>query len=220
LACCPESCLCRSTGPVELARPRRGLVFPPGLHGLPCDTGPRSIALTGSSSQQLLLLFRAHFPLVTRSPAEAGELPPSRSRPPSRHQYQGSTWWQASQVLPWFRPQRFSRSRRFPPPRTLQACFIPLPRPRSHFRGFSRQPAVLARHQPLPSCRYAALACDRVAPFAPAPAAPSSGRCSGCRFVVADRFFRPARDPIPSCVFNPSGFPLHTLEPPSWPLRS
>jgi hypothetical protein len=66
-------------------------VFPPGLHGLPCDTGPRLLALTGSSSQQLLLHFRAQSPIVTRSPAEADELPPPRSRPPSRHQYQGST---------------------------------------------------------------------------------------------------------------------------------
>jgi len=42
---------------------------------------------------------------------------------------------------PTFRPQCIAHSRRFAPPRTLQACFILLPRPRLLFRGFSRYPA-------------------------------------------------------------------------------
>lgn len=45
---------------------------------------------------------------------------------------------------PSFRPQRFSRSRRFTPPRTLRAYFIPLPRPGFTFQGFSSLPGRLA----------------------------------------------------------------------------
>lgn len=220
MACCAEYCLCRSTGPVESARPRLGLGVSTGSHGLPCDTGPRLLALTGSSSRQLLLLFRAHSPLVTRSPAVASELPPSRSPPPSRHQHQGST---SGRLLSSCLRSARSVSHALGGLLPLVPCGLVSSRYRVRglaSGGSSRQPAVLVRHQPLPSCRLAALACDRVAPLAPAPAAPSSGRCSGCRFVVADRFFTPARDPIPSCVFNPSGLPLHTLRPPSWSLRS
>jgi hypothetical protein len=35
-----------------------------------------------------------------------------------------------------FRPRRFSRPRRFPPPAASWACLIPLPRPGFRFRGF------------------------------------------------------------------------------------
>jgi hypothetical protein len=42
---------------------------------------------------------------------------------------------------PMFRPQRFSRSRRFAPPRTLRAYFIPQPRPGFTFQGFSSLPS-------------------------------------------------------------------------------
>ena len=55
---------------------------------------------------------------------------------PSRHQYEKSTCERASQARPTVRPQRFSRSRRFPPPRTLRVCFAPLPRPGFTFQGF------------------------------------------------------------------------------------
>jgi hypothetical protein len=37
---------------------------------------------------------------------------------------------------PMFRPQRFARSRRFAPPRTLRACFIALPCPGFSLQGF------------------------------------------------------------------------------------
>jgi len=56
---------------------------------------------------------------------------------------------------PLFRPQRFTRSRRFAPRSTLQACFIPLPRP--GFRapgGSSLVPAVPPRRWPLPPRRW------------------------------------------------------------------
>jgi hypothetical protein len=77
-----------------------------------------------------------------------------------------------------FRPQCFSHSRRFAPPCTLQTCFILLPRPRFHLRGFPQQPAELAPHQLLPSCRWVALTCNQVSSPAPAPATPPSGLCS------------------------------------------
>lgn len=47
---------------------------------------------------------------------------------------------------PWptFRPQRFARSRRLTPSRTLQACFILLPRPGFTLQGFSPLPSRFA----------------------------------------------------------------------------
>jgi len=60
---------------------------------------------------------------------------------------------------PSFRPQRFSRSRRFAPPRSLQAYFIPLPRPGFRFRGFLPRTSrltssVLRLLSPLASSSY------------------------------------------------------------------
>jgi hypothetical protein len=55
--------------------------------------------------------------------------------------------------LPSFRPQRFSRSQRLPPPCALRAYFIPQPRPGFALQGFSPLPSHLAssaRHTLLP----------------------------------------------------------------------
>src|SRR5690606_22833537 len=48
---------------------------------------------------------------------------------------QESTCERASQSRPTVRPQRFSRSRRFAPPRPLRVCFTPQPRPGFTFQG-------------------------------------------------------------------------------------
>lgn len=52
-----------------------------------------------------------------------------------------------------FHPQRFARSRWFSPPHTLPACFISLPRPGFHFRGFPRYRAEPPLDDVIPSCR-------------------------------------------------------------------
>jgi hypothetical protein len=83
----------------------------------------------------------------------------------SRHQKCESTCRKASQCFPMFRPQRFSRSRRFTPRSTLRAYFIPLPRPGFAFQGFSPLPSQLdSSPSPfLPSCRSLTFSCSRQA---------------------------------------------------------
>jgi len=96
------------------------------------------------------LRVRVH-PLVCFSPLQSpcrskparhrsAEQPSLRFRSPSRHQYKESTYREPPK-LTTFRPQRFARSRRFPPPHTLRAYFIPLPRPGFTFQGFSSLPS-------------------------------------------------------------------------------
>jgi hypothetical protein len=54
---------------------------------------------------------------------------------------------------PTFHPQRFPRSRRFTPSRTLRAYFILQPRPRFTLQGFvSRCRANTVHHRIVPSC--------------------------------------------------------------------
>jgi hypothetical protein len=80
-------------------------------------------------------------------------------------------------VLPTFRPQCFSHSRRLTPPCTLWACFIPLPRPRLTLQGFS---PTLSRPDSSPARSLMtfcdSLLCDRVAPSTPDPEAWPSER--------------------------------------------
>ena len=76
---------------------------------------------------------------------------------------------------PMFRPQRFPRSRRFTPSRTLQACFILQPRPRFTLQGLfpAAEPARLSPH-----CSLLLLNNFRLqpgCPNCPAPAVPTSG---------------------------------------------
>ena len=104
-----------------------------------------------------------------------------------------------------FRPQRFSRSRRFPPPHTARAYFIPLPRPGFTPQGISPLPSRLASStsralMPLPS-----FSSRRVAPPLPVPLASPPGLCSEQRSVAARRRFRPADHSIPSRVFSSRG---------------
>jgi hypothetical protein len=100
---------------------------------------------------------------------------------------------------PTFRPQRFTRSRRFAPPPALRACFIALPCP-----GFSLQGFVPR------SSRITSSVTDTLAPLVPPPAgcpAPAnvtstSGSCSRPWSVMSSGRVRSVRIPGPSCVFN------------------
>ena len=53
---------------------------------------------------------------------------------------------------PLFRPRRFARPRRFPPPLTLQVYFTLLPRPGFALQGFPLTDSRTSSHSPLPSC--------------------------------------------------------------------
>ena len=68
------------------------------------------------------------------------EAPPMRFPSPSRHQPTESTGREGAHTLATFRPRRFSRPRRFPPPSALRVYFIPQPRP-----GFALQGICLPR---------------------------------------------------------------------------
>jgi hypothetical protein len=77
---------------------------------------------------------------------------------------------------PMFHPQRFSRSRRFTPSRTLQAYFILLPRPRFTLQGLipTAEPTRFS-----PYCSLLLLNDFRLqpgCPNCPAPVIPTSGR--------------------------------------------
>ena len=63
-----------------------------------------------------------------------------------------------------FRPQRFSRSRRFAPLSALWACFIPLPRPGFTLQGLSPQPSHRDSSPRCPLLSLTTLASRRVAP--------------------------------------------------------
>jgi hypothetical protein len=85
-----------------------------------------------------------HFSIVTR-PRHQRKLPtraPSLGfSPSSRHKCVESTNSELPTAHLTFRPQRFSRSRRFTPPHTSWACFIPQPRPGFTLQGFSPPPS-------------------------------------------------------------------------------
>jgi len=151
-------------GPSVHPRSAPALPFPADPRGSPDDTGPRSLAIPGSSSRELRHLFRVRFALHPPD-ARTRRAPPLGFRlPPSRHWLEESTSRRHSKP-PTFRPQRFSRSRRLTPPRAARACFIPLPRPRFTVQGLSpgSQPNRLIV-DPFPSCRSSPFSCGRVAP--------------------------------------------------------
>jgi len=103
---------------------------------------PRSLASPGSSSQELGLSFRVlpdcHLPATAVPGIFLGVCLPFATSVRRVHFSPG---------VPrptMFRPQRFSRSRRFTPPHTLWAYFIPLPRPGFTLQGLSPLPSRLA----------------------------------------------------------------------------
>jgi hypothetical protein len=95
------------------------------------------------------------------------------------------------------RPQCFSHSRRFAPPRTLRAYFIPQPRPGFALQGFS----------PLPSCAVSSTVRSALAVRRRTPAGELPRRCQ--RAVSGLQRFDPGSDPLPStkCLA------LSTLDP-------
>jgi hypothetical protein len=97
-----------------------------------------------------------------------------------------------------FRPQRFSRSRRFAPPHATWACFIPQPRPGFALQGFSSLPSRLASSTSRSLLSLATVPYRQVALPAPGPPAPPPGRLSEQRSVVTCRWFRPTNHSIPS----------------------
>jgi hypothetical protein len=122
------------------------------------------------------LRFRVH-PLVSLLPLQSSfRCHPARvdharlpwgSSPPSRCQHPESTQRQTSHRLPTFRPQRFSRSRRFAPPGALRVCFTPLPRSRFTPQGLpptaSRAGSSPGRALlPFPPCACIAAPAQRV----------------------------------------------------------
>jgi len=131
--------------------------------GLHLAAGPRFLAKTGSSSRALPLLYRV---LTDSDPPE-----PLRVRAPSlgftsqsRRQHRESTCGELPTALPMFRPQRFSRSRRFAPLAALRACFIPLPRPGFTLQGLSPQPSHRDSSPRRPLVSLTTLASSRVTP--------------------------------------------------------
>jgi len=123
-------------------------------HWVPCSrrdltvsSGPCGLT---SLPAPVPLRVRVH-PLVRFSPLQSPcrskptryrsiEQPPLRFCSPSRYQQEESTTCEHPN-LATFRPQRFTHSRRFTPPLTLQACFILQPRPGFTFQGFSSLPS-------------------------------------------------------------------------------
>jgi hypothetical protein len=104
---------------------------------------------------------------------------------PSRHKNVEST---CEDVRPSFafRSQCSSHSQRFPPRRTAWACFIPKPRPRFAFQGFSPQPSVHSSSLLPTLYALAVSAYNPASCVAPAFKAAPSGRCSKSRSVTSN----------------------------------
>jgi hypothetical protein len=111
--------------------------------------GPRTLASSGSSSH-------ARRPLQSMSPLHTRTAPAGLCTfrevwlsiaTPAREVHLQARF----PPSPTFRPQRFSRSRRFTPSRTLQVCFALLPRTRFTLQGLfpAAEPARLSPHCPL-----------------------------------------------------------------------
>lgn len=98
-----------------------------------------------------------------------------------------------------FRPQRFTRSRRFAPPRALRIYFAALPCPGFSLQGFP--PPIQPRHISV-AATLAPLAPPPAGFPAPANVASTSGSCSRPESAVSGGFFRPARHPCPLLRFQ------------------
>ena len=120
-------------GLVGLPDSALALSFPTRLRGLPTASVCR-------------LLSRPTHPLVRfRSPSESLEPPPapelcpehpSLGFPPSSRRQSAESTYRGHPKPATFRPRRFSRPRRFPPPPTLRVYFTPQPRPGFALQGF------------------------------------------------------------------------------------
>ena len=148
--------------------------FPTRLRGVPPTAVPHRLALVGSSSRALPISFR-----VSRA-EPARRLPTPSTFLGVSFPIATSTGGVHSRGHPKptkFRPRRFSRPRRFPPPPALRVYFTPLPRPGFALQGFSllhsrtgSSPAVALL--PFPSLPY------RRFPDGARAQRPPSGLCS------------------------------------------
>jgi hypothetical protein len=192
----------RSSRPIGLPAPTTSSRFPTARWSS-LDAVPRSFAEPGSSSYGLCLPFRVRRCLSPARHAMPGAFPgvclPFATRAYGVHLppgFPGPTT---------FRPQRFSRSRRLPPPCTARACFIPLPRPGFTLQGVSPLPSRLASSTSRALMTLPRFLSRRVAPPLPCPPGSPSGRWSEQRSVAASRGFSPANLSIPSCAFSSLG---------------
>jgi len=194
-------------------------LFPVSLRGTHFAAGPRSLASPGSSSRELLLLFRVrtapnlprthvrgrlpwgstpHRDISTESPL-ASEHPKLtlRSVLGVSHALDGLL---LSLPCGFISPRSHVRDSRlrgfFPATRPIRLVGVPYP---LVVRGVLLPPSCLDSSR------------SRRSP---------TGSSSGQRSEVTDRLFRPAAASIPSHVSTPSGFSSNTLGAPSRPLRS
>jgi hypothetical protein len=173
------------------------LLFPDRLRGFLADAGPRLLAFPGSSSRELVPLFRVR-PTVTCT--SLSRCAPSLGfLPPSRHQPGESTTRQASQSCLC---SALSVSHALDGLLLTEPCGFVSSRSRvrgSLLRGFPRRSAVLAHHQPLPSCRY------RRAPAPSKLVAPAR--------AVRLQGFAPIAGPLSptSCLDSPTPVPLSSF---------
>jgi len=110
---------------------------------------------------------------------------------------------------PTFRPQRFARSRRLSPRRTLQICFTLLPRPGFPLRGYTPDLAAPPRRWPLPSRRWRRRSVAGF-PTTPSCVASTSGPCSRSGSGARPRGFSSRSCPCP-VAFVSLGLSLPTL---------
>jgi hypothetical protein len=102
-----------------------------------------------------VLLFRVPTSQLLAQSLSARALPCLGFSPSSRHPSSAATFRAGSQACATFRHPVFSTARRFSPHSSLQAYFIPQPRPGSRpFRGFSPHTATLPHRKELPPGRW------------------------------------------------------------------
>jgi hypothetical protein len=126
----------RSTGDIGFSGPALASSFPIRLRGLPTAAVPRNFYAAGSSSRALCLLFRvsraapACRTTGVRQPS-VGSHCPIATTACGVHCMKARFRALACRGLPKpapFRPRRFSRPRRLPPPPALRVYFAPQPR--------------------------------------------------------------------------------------------
>jgi len=155
-----------------LSAPVKSSLFPAARRSF-LSTVPRTLASSCSSSCELYFPYRVRSEL---SPAQRERFaPPLGFDSPSRHQSLESTQALEFPVPATFRPQRFSRSRRFPPPGTSWAYFIPLPRPGFALQGVSSLPSRRASSARRALLSLVSFSSRQVAPPLPDSLTSSSG---------------------------------------------
>jgi len=183
---------------------------------------PRPVARAGSSCQELTFSTE-NYPIVTCPHPPTAK--PVRLRAPSlgfrssSRPCVESTNNEHPTARLTFRPQRFSRSRRFTPPHTSWACFIPQPRPGFALQGLSPLPSRLTSRSAVPSCRWLESPTSEQALWRQIPG-PASRALLRAAIRCSNYAVKRSYHSIPSCAFTPSGLSPNTLSPPSQGLRS